>query len=225
MSNIINLDDLSNLNEIFNNPDNNLNVVDGKYVCYDEDLEILFNNSNISFVKEISKARYFRYDNYYNPVGCCYGDYLSTYVLSQNNKEYYCQVFCVYNGSGADTALLLHNIRKVGEEDDNSSNFMNIAEFAYAIYKQNWLDENTTKEMRLDALRNYYDYQKECKINNYTCDNYDDWLSDVGFDTGCYVCFSEFLDNEYSDTEYMHELLDNEELISLYQDDISKSSN
>ena len=35
----------------------------------------------------------------------------------------------------------------------------NIREIAYELYKQNWVDTHTTREMRLDALREYCSYK------------------------------------------------------------------
>ena len=39
-----------------------------------------------------------------------------------------------------------------------------ISEIAYELYKQNWVDTHTTREMRLDALREYYSYRENIEM-------------------------------------------------------------
>ena len=92
----------------------NINVVgdNNAYWCYDSDLETLFDEQNIQVTKSVFKVREFKFNELYEPIGCYYGDYLYTCILEQNNIFYECQVFCVYNGSGADEGLLIQNIKK-----------------------------------------------------------------------------------------------------------------
>lgn len=100
-----------------------------------------------------------------------------------------------------------------------------ISEIAYELYKQNWVDTHTTREMRLDALREYYSYRKECIDNNFEIDSFDEWISEIGYGSGSlYVCYEEFCDMEYHDKEYMCELLSDEKLIQLYYLDINNDN-
>lgn len=42
---------------------------------------------------------------------------------------------------------------------------INIKRVAYELYKQAWIDSHTTPDARLDELREYYLYCKECVEN------------------------------------------------------------
>lgn len=85
---------------------------------------------------------------------------------------------------------------------------MFISEVAYELYKQNWIDTHITPEMRLKALRKYYQYVDECLGNTEPYDSFEDWIYEQGYEGGIlYVSFDEFLDNEFQDKEYMKELL------------------
>ena len=54
--------------------------------------------------------------------------------------------------------------------------------------------------------------------NNEECDySYNDYLSDNGYINGeIYVCYDEFMKNEYLDKLYIKSLLDNKELYNIY---------
>lgn len=214
--------DYIDLIEIYNNPENKLKVVGNKYVCLDDALSTLFMCSGIFIEREIDKSRNISYNLDYNLIGCCYGDYLSTLELRQDERLYRCQTFCMYDGKKPSKALLLANVQDAYANNEEFSDEYGIREFAYALYKQEWLDDNTNKDMRLDSLKNYYSYRKECVEEGYSADSYNKWLEDVGFDTGCYVCFEEFCNNEYLDEEYIYSLLDNSELIEIYKKDVEK---
>ena len=41
-------------------------------------------------------------------------------------------------------------------------------------------------------------------------------LEEIGFNGEIYVCYDEFIDNEYQDKKYIRSLLDNEELFEEY---------
>lgn len=99
-------------------------------------------------------------------------------------------------------------------------NTFDITEIAYELYKQDWVDMHTTREMRLDSLRNYYRYRKECIEEDLEMDSYEEWLLEGGYDSGLYVCFEEFCDAEYHDKEYIVSLLSDPELVKLYYLDI-----
>ena len=95
---------------------------------------------------------------------------------------------------------------------------MRISEIAYELYKQNWVDTHTTREMRLDVLREYCSCNEELDLYSF-----DDWINEVGYGSGSlYVCYGEFCDAEYRDERYMCELLYDERLIQLYKADIQE---
>ena len=93
---------------------------------------------------------------------------------------------------------------------------MFISEVAYELYKQNWIDTHTTPEMRLKALRDYYQYVDECLENTEPYESFENWIYEQGYEGGIfYVSFDEFLDNEFQDKEYIKDLLHN---VVLYAD-------
>ena len=72
---------------------------------------------------------------------------------------------------------------------------MFISEVAYELYKQNWIDTHTSPEMRLKALRDYYQYVDECLDNAEPYESFEKWIYEQGYDGGIlYVSFDEFLD-------------------------------
>lgn len=76
---------------------------------------------------------------------------------------------------------------------------MNYRELFYKIYKEKWLRLNvSTNEL--------VDYIYETEKGNY----------DYQFKNGMYVCYNEFVNNEYQDEEVMKFIIDNEELYQLY---------
>lgn len=92
-----------------------------------------------------------------------------------------------------------------------------ISEMVYALYKQNWIDEHTTKEIRLQNIREYYSYLQECSVEDEIPDSYEHWLLESGFHGSLYVCYDEFCIEEYCDKEYVRFLLcGNEDLMELY---------
>ena len=99
---------------------------------------------------------------------------------------------------------------------------MNIQKIAYELYKQNWVDTHTTREMRLETIREYFHYCKESEDGHLAVI---DWLEDVGYGSGSlYVCFEEFLGAEYKDVRYMKYLLKEKALFDAYTDDVLKDS-
>lgn len=222
--------DYIDLMEIYSNSENKLKIIGNKYVCFDDALKMLFANSGISVVGEINKVRELNYDFYNTLIGCGYGDYLSTLELCQDEQLYRCQTFCVYNGKEPAQALLLANIQYDCMEADYSEYSYkkvygyNIREFAYELYKQDWLNAYTDKNMRLDAIKSYYSYRKECAEEGVPADSYNEWIMDFGFGSNCYVCFDEFCDNEYLDEDFISSLLDNPELITTYKEDLREFS-
>ena len=83
--------------------------------CYDADLEQLFNDYGIDVGEAFNIEKTFNYDEYYEPVGLDYGDYIETRELIQNGKTYLVPVYCAYNGNGADYAFAIFEATKKEE--------------------------------------------------------------------------------------------------------------
>lgn len=94
---------------------------------------------------------------------------------------------------------------------------MNISKLCYELYKIDWkYSHMITKDTEMDNIKNYYDGLID-DDSEYT---YDDYLEEFGYDGELYVCYDEFLDNEYFEEDYMKELLDNEKLYNKYLEDL-----
>lgn len=96
---------------------------------------------------------------------------------------------------------------------ENKCPNFDIKKLCYELYKNDWMREHgITHEMQQDAIKNFYEEFSACS-GEYT---FEDYLRDYGFEGKIYACFDEFLDNEYSDEDYICKLLDNTNLIDLY---------
>lgn len=94
-----------------------------------------------------------------------------------------------------------------------------ISNVAYELYKQNWIDTNTSRETRLDDIRNWG--EEEIQNNDEeSARTYEECRDELGYVGGeSYVCYEEFLDAEYQDKEFMEELLQSKALIKAYLED------
>lgn len=97
---------------------------------------------------------------------------------------------------------------------------MNISKLCYELYKIDWKKRNITPEIEADTMKDYYELliSDEIEPAEYT---YDDYLDEHGYSGSLYVCYDEFCDIEYHNTDYMEQLLSNNVLISLYFADIN----
>lgn len=93
----------------------------------------------------------------------------------------------------------------------------NISELAYELYKIDWM-RRISPERQMDSIKDYYDDKRMDPDDD---SDYDDVLFEFGFDGEFYVCFEEFLDNEYRDKDYMKSLL-NEDQYKEYLEDIKE---
>lgn len=92
-----------------------------------------------------------------------------------------------------------------------------ISKLCYELYKVDWKHSHMiTKEVEMDSIKNYYEGLVDEDVE-YT---YNDYLEEFGYDGELYVCYEEFLENEYLEEDYICGLLDNAELIILYYQDI-----
>lgn len=102
---------------------------------------------------------------------------------------------------------------------NNTCPSFDIKEFCYELYKLNWKkDHNITLEMVSDAIKKY----QTLILAGEFCSDYtfEEYLEEYGFAGEIYVCFDEFLDNEYLEEEYICNLLGSKNLIDLYLKDI-----
>lgn len=101
------------------------------------------------------------------------------------------------------------------------SSCVDISMVAYALYKQDWVDQHTTPLVRLQSIREYHDYLQECADEGEAPCTYEEYLSDFGFQGALYVCYEEFCDEEYHDMGYIKSLLGGDEaLLKKYYEDI-----
>ncbi len=97
-----------------------------------------------------------------------------------------------------------------------------ISKYAYEAYKIDWKrSHEITAEIELKYIKDYYEgFEEEDQDEDYS---FEEYLEEVGYGGECYVCYDEFLDNEYLDTEYIEGLLKMKNLIRLYRKDIKEN--
>lgn len=84
---------------------------------------------------------------------------------------------------------------------------MNIKKVAYEKYKLDWMLSHGYTLKDLVSELSYY-----IEESNEDCATvFDVWESDYGFNGEIWVCYEEFLDNEYQDKEYMQTILSDTE--------------
>lgn len=82
-----------------------------------------------------------------------------------------------------------------------------IKQMAYKKYKLDWmLQHGYTLEHLVEEVTDYMD-----EVGWPFKETYKLWERDCGFDGEIWVCYDEFLDNEYQDVGYMKELLNENE--------------
>ena len=92
-----------------------------------------------------------------------------------------------------------------------------ISKLCYELYKVNWKHEHMiTVDREMDSIKNYY----EDLVDDDTEYTYNDYLEEFGYDGELYVCYEEFLEEEYFDEDYMCRLLNNKKLIDMYYKDL-----
>ena len=94
---------------------------------------------------------------------------------------------------------------------------MKISELCYELYKEDWkwlfgVSRNAEQRYLID----YYLYT----LSEDDSITYEEYIEEYGYSGNLYVCYDEFLDNEYRDEEYMLALLSNKMLQEEYLKDI-----
>ena len=98
---------------------------------------------------------------------------------------------------------------------------MTIKEKAYQLYKLDWLNSHGyTMEDIIYRVMSILD-ENDFDFKNFNMSGNDaryvlDLLEEIGFNGEIYVCYDEFIDNEYQDKDYIKTLLNNEELFEEY---------
>lgn len=92
-----------------------------------------------------------------------------------------------------------------------------ISKLCYALYKVDWLNDHISPQREVAAIKDYYE-----NVIDDAAYIYDDYLEEFGYDGELYVCYEEFLDNEYQDDTYICGLLKDEELIEKYYQDLKE---
>ncbi len=98
-----------------------------------------------------------------------------------------------------------------------------ISMLCYELYKVDWKHRHMiTADREMDSIKDYYEGLADMDDMDDAEYTYNDYLEEFGYDGELYVCYEEFLENEYRDGDYMCSLLDNEKLIAMYHKDIKE---
>lgn len=151
---------------------------------------------------------------------------IGVFDKKRGNSQSVVSVESVDYSDGIENRVVIHkaeaeknNFRIVVEETEGNQSL--IAEIAYELYKQDWIDNNTTPEIRLETLRKYSKYIKDCIVNDLEVESFEEWVLENGYaGVGVYACYEEFCSNEYQYVEDMCDLLDDAELAELYFESI-----
>ena len=103
-----------------------------------------------------------------------------------------------------------------------------IDQIIYEIYKTDWLNRHTTTKSH---MRNVLEYAIEASQAQDFNQTYAEWVEENGILGSLYVCFNEFLQNEYLDEDFIKGLiekecqereLDSSIILEEYEKDLSK---
>ena len=94
---------------------------------------------------------------------------------------------------------------------------MTISELCYELYKINWMKDHVSVQEQMDSLKNYYEDSKMDTVPT----TYQQILEEFGYRGEMYVCFKEFLENEYQVKEFIKKLLGNNNLFKDYEADLA----
>lgn len=100
-----------------------------------------------------------------------------------------------------------------------------ISKLCYELYKVDWKRNHMiTADREMDSIKNYYEDVADMAVPYFTVSGdeytYNDYLEEFGYDGELYICYEEFMENEYLEEDYICGLLNNEKLIAMYYKDI-----
>ena len=96
-------------------------------------------------------------------------------------------------------------------------NKLELRKCIYELYKQDWIHEHLSNQQVKDTIVDYF----EGLVDSSEDFTFQDYIEEYGYTNGeVYSCYDEFMDNEYSDEEYIKSLLeDYPKLLKEYQED------
>lgn len=80
----------------------------------------------------------------------------------------------------------------------------NITNLCYDLYKEDWLSNHINTNSRKNALRDWY-LETDTEDREYY--TFADYIDENGYCGELYVCYDEFMENEFLDKDYMQLLL------------------
>ena len=99
-----------------------------------------------------------------------------------------------------------------------------VKELCYELYKIDWkYSHNITNEIEMYSIKNYYNFLISENFDS-TVYTFDDYIEHYGYNEELYVCYEEFLSNEYLEEDYIKDLLDDGELFEIYLKDLEEKN-
>lgn len=102
---------------------------------------------------------------------------------------------------------------------------MDISELVYELYKIDWM-RRISPERQMQVVKEYYAEQEgffdEDSEDFYEEYSLNDYIFEHGYDGELYVCYYEFLREEYMDAEFVRYLLNDECLFGVYMKDVER---
>ena len=105
-------------------------------------------------------------------------------------------------------------------ERTNTAIKVNVSKIAYALYKQNWINGHTNSEMRMDALRGYYEFLIKNQKKNLKHISFEEYILQFGYNGCIYANYEDFCKTKYRNKYYISKLLNIPELIDIYLEDL-----
>lgn len=97
-----------------------------------------------------------------------------------------------------------------------------ISNMCYELYMIDWKQRhNIGRKEEAESVKQYYKHLEEIGEDD-SYFPYKSYLNEFGFNGEVWACFSEFCLAEYRDGDYIRGLLGGEELVAMYNDDISR---
>jgi hypothetical protein len=99
-----------------------------------------------------------------------------------------------------------------------------ISKLCYELYKIGWKQYHIDAERERKSIKDYYAFLMEAddEDTNVFTYTYNDYLEEFGYDGELYVCYEEFCETEYLEEDYIRVLLNDEQLLAMYYEDIKR---